>query len=209
MAGDRFMFVTHSDDNRGLVIKADDQKNKKSNGTGVVQGNIQFDSPIHGIGVVPIGAVIAFGGTNTSGTPGWLICDGRKLNTGSYPQLFKAIGYAHGGSGANFYLPDLRGRVVAGYSTSSSLTSTLSNCNKMGNKQGAKTHKLSIAQMPSHNHRISGCDGGSGQKAAVDIDWDDDEGKYAVSSSIKNTGGDQAHNNVQPTIVLHYFIRAL
>ena len=193
MASDRFMFMTYSDDNRGLVIKADDQKNKKSNGTGVVQGNIQFDSPIHGVGVVPIGAVIAFGGTNTSGTPGWLICDGRKLSKSSYPQLFNVLGYAHGGSGSYFYLPDLRGRVVAGYSTSSSLTSTLSNCNKMGNKQGAKTHTLTIAQMPS------------GQKA-TDIDWDDDEGKYAVK---KNTGGDQAHNNVQPTIVLHYFIRAL
>ena len=29
MAGDRFSFLTYSDDNRGCVIKSDDQKNKK------------------------------------------------------------------------------------------------------------------------------------------------------------------------------------
>ena len=207
MASDRFMFMTYSDDNRGLVIKADDQKNKKSNGTGVVQGNIQFDSPIHGVGVVPIGAVIAFGGTNTSGTPGWLICDGRKLSKSSYPQLFNVLGYAHGGSGSYFYLPDLRGRVVAGYSTSSSLTSTLSNCNKMGNKQGAKTHTLTIAQMPKHRHGIGSGDDQTNSQSLSPFRRTKDDNEQTVHSLYE--GGNGAHNNVQPTIVLHYFIRAL
>jgi len=207
MAGDRFMFITHSDDNRGLVIKADDQKNKKSNGTGVVQGNIQFDSPIHGVGVVPVGAVISFGGTNTSGTPGWMPCDGRKLNKGTYPQLFSVLGYAHGGSGTYFNLPDIRGRVVAGYSTSSSLTSTLSNCNKMGNKQGAKTHTLSIAQMPKHRHGIGSGDDQTRSQSLSPLRRTYDDNESTVHSLYE--GGNGAHNNVQPTIVLHYFIRAL
>jgi len=46
MAGDRFTFITYSDDNRGTVIKSDDQKNKQANGTGVVNGNLQFDSDV-------------------------------------------------------------------------------------------------------------------------------------------------------------------
>jgi hypothetical protein len=46
MAGDRFTFTTYSDDNRGVVFKSDDQKNKKSDGTGVTAGNIQFDSDV-------------------------------------------------------------------------------------------------------------------------------------------------------------------
>ena len=29
MAGNRFSFVTYSDDNNGCVVKSDDQKNKK------------------------------------------------------------------------------------------------------------------------------------------------------------------------------------
>jgi len=122
----------------------------------------------------------------------------------TYPQLFNVMKYEHGGSGTYFYLPDLRGRVVAGKSTNNNV---LVGAMNLGQKLGSQTHKLTIAEMPKHNHRISGCDGGSGQSAAVDIDWDDDEGKYAVSSSIKHTGGDQSHNNVQPTIVLHYMIR--
>ena len=207
MAGDRFMFMTYSDDNLGVVIKSDDQKNKKANGTGVVKGNIYFDSYIHGKGVVPVGAVIAFGGTGTSGTPGWLICDGRKLNKGTYPKLFSVLGYAHGGSGTYFYLPDLRGRVVAGYSTSSSLTSTLSNCNKMGNKQGAKTHKLTIAQMPKHRHGIGSGDDQARTQSLSPFRRTYDDNEKTVHSLYE--GGNGAHNNVQPTIVLHYFIRAL
>ena len=50
MAGDRFQFITYSDDNRGTVIKSDDQKNKKSNGTGVTNGNVVFDSPVDNLG---------------------------------------------------------------------------------------------------------------------------------------------------------------
>mgnify|MGYP001238860361 FL=1 len=46
MAGDRFTFITTSDDRRGTVIKSDDQKNKQANGTGVVNGNFQFDSDV-------------------------------------------------------------------------------------------------------------------------------------------------------------------
>jgi len=60
----------------------------------------------------PAGAVIAFAGSSTP--TGWLLCAGQSLLTASYAALFGAIGYTYGGSGANFSLPDLRGRVVAG-----------------------------------------------------------------------------------------------
>jgi microcystin-dependent protein len=201
------MFMTYSDDNLGVVIKSDDQKNKKADGTGVTKGTIYFDSYIHGKGVVPVGAVISFGGTGTSGTPGWMLCDGRKLNKGTYPKLFSVLGYAHGGSGTYFNLPDIRGRVVAGYSTSSSLTSTLSNCNKMGNKQGAKTHTLSIAQMPKHRHGAGSGEDRTFSQSLSPFTWTKDDDEKTIYT--KYEGGSQAHNNVQPTIVLHYFIRVL
>ena len=46
---------------------------------------------------------------------GWLPCDGRLLAIipDLYP-LFSVIGYAYGGDGDKFALPDLRDRVTAG-----------------------------------------------------------------------------------------------
>jgi len=42
---------------------------------------------------------------------GWLECKGTSLTVAAYPQLFAAIGYTYGGSGANFNIPDARGLV--------------------------------------------------------------------------------------------------
>ena len=36
-----------------------------------------------------------------------LLCDGSSLSTTTYAELFAVIGYTHGGSGANFNVPDL------------------------------------------------------------------------------------------------------
>lgn len=45
---------------------------------------------------------------------GALWCDGASYSVASYQNLFNAIGYAFGGSGANFNVPDLRGLVPRG-----------------------------------------------------------------------------------------------
>ena len=45
---------------------------------------------------------------------GWLLCQGQSLLVANYPALHSAIGYTYGGSGSNFLLPDLRGRVPVG-----------------------------------------------------------------------------------------------
>jgi microcystin-dependent protein len=62
----------------------------------------------------PAGVISAFGGT----TPptGWIACVGISLPTvGIYSNLFAAIGYTWGGSGASFNLPDLRGAFIRGF----------------------------------------------------------------------------------------------
>lgn len=57
---------------------------------------------------LPAGSMIDFAGT--SAPAGWLMCDGKSLPTATYPALFSSIGYSFGGSGANFNVPDFRGR---------------------------------------------------------------------------------------------------
>jgi len=57
----------------------------------------------------PVGTLLDYAGTTAPS--GYLMCDGRQLSTaGSYERLFAVIGYSYGGSGANFNIPDFRGR---------------------------------------------------------------------------------------------------
>jgi hypothetical protein len=45
---------------------------------------------------------------STTAPPYTLICNGSAVSTTTYPLLFAKIGYAYGGSGASFNLPDFR-----------------------------------------------------------------------------------------------------
>lgn len=63
-----------------------------------------------------VGTVTAFGGA--SAPSGWVLCDGTSYDTTTYSDLFDVIGYAFGGSGANFNVPDLRQRFPFGKATS-------------------------------------------------------------------------------------------
>ena len=65
----------------------------------------------------PIGTVMYFAAS--SAPVGWFECDGRNLDTQSFPDLFAAIRYTYGGSGVNFRLPDLRGEFLRGWDRSS------------------------------------------------------------------------------------------
>jgi microcystin-dependent protein len=96
---------------------------------------------------LPAGSMVDFAGT--SAPAGWLMCDGRSLPTASYPDLFAALSYSYGGSGANFSLPDFRGR-FARYN------------DNMGTAQGAagrdsaRVHGSSQTDaVTSHGHGIS------------------------------------------------------
>jgi microcystin-dependent protein len=82
---------------------------------------------------------------------GWLKCDGRLLNVADFQFLFNSIGYSFGGSGDQFNLPNPWGRVpgVSGQGTdSNNSTFTI----RLGDKIGEYVHRLTIPEMPSHNH---------------------------------------------------------
>ena len=61
------------------------------------------------------GTIKTFGGATLP--PSYLECDGSSLAVTAYPKLFAAIGYTHGGGGASFNIPDLRGVFVRGAGT--------------------------------------------------------------------------------------------
>lgn len=84
---------------------------------------------------------------------GWINCDGRLLSTTDYALLFRVIGYSFGGSGDQFRLPDMRGRVPGAKGQGTGLTNRA-----LGDYVGEETHTLTIAEMPSHNHGTNASD---------------------------------------------------
>ena len=65
--------------------------------------------------VCPVGTIQAFAFDRIP--KGWVICDGRSLDPEVHSDLFHAIGTTFGGNGkTSFFLPDLRGSFIRGWS---------------------------------------------------------------------------------------------
>ncbi len=157
---------------------------------------------------VPIGTIAQYGGKTDPSY--WLICDGRAVSRDTYSELFAAIGttYGTGDGSTTFNIPDLRGRVSVGASDSYTI----------GAKGGEATHTLTVDEMPSHTHAFT--KGGTSININVTrdsetthgFDWPTSGGLWGglkkANTSIANTGGGKAHNNMQPYVVTNYIIKA-
>lgn len=147
---------------------------------------------------IPTGTVSAFAGSTAP--TGYVLCDGSAVNRTTQAALFAVIGttYGVGDGSTTFNLPDLRGRVVAGMGGS-----LLSGTDALADTGGASTHTLTENEMPSHSHGIGGI--------ANDMNIGTSSFRLSPAATsigdTKETGGDQPHNNVQPTIILNYIIK--
>jgi len=155
---------------------------------------------------VPTGSVTAFAGS--AAPTGYVLCDGSEYSETTEAALFAVISttYNTGGETANhFRVPDLRGRVVAGLDSANNVLNETTSINGavLGEVGGDDVHTLLITEMPAHDHggansQVSDPDGtdltigGTGSFDFVDL---------------PSEGGGQAHNNVQPTIILNYIIK--
>jgi microcystin-dependent protein len=157
---------------------------------------------------IPAGTVVPYAGATAPG--GWLFCYGQAVSRTTYKTLFVAIATSYGvGDGSTtFNLPDLRGRVVAGQddmggSSANRLTGVTGSVDGdvLGGTGGAETHTLTTAEMPAHVH------GGTLQRSGSAYIVSVDAGALATTGDTDSTGGDGAHNNVQPTIILNYIIK--
>lgn len=147
--------------------------------------------------LVPAGSMLPFAG-GTAPT-GYLVADGSAVSRTTYSALFTAIGttYGVGDGSTTFNLPDARGRVIAGFSTG------VTEFSPVGKTGGEKTHLLVVAEMPSHFHTQTL--GGSISTVAATA------GSYVIGNAntapTYPTGGDGAHNNLQPYITMSYIIK--
>jgi microcystin-dependent protein len=75
--------------------------------------------------LLSVGMMQMYGGSTDPAGGVWLLCDGRELETASYPDLFSVIGNSYGsGSAGRFKIPDMRGFMPLGASGTDALGST-------------------------------------------------------------------------------------
>ena len=139
---------------------------------------------------------------------GWAMCNGQLLPINQNQALFSLLGTTFGGNGqTNFALPDLRGNVPIHTGQGHTL----------GEKGGEQAHTLSIAELPTHTHTLSGTSTAASQpvptgallatSAATDPIYAGASSLVAMSASaLGNVGGSQAHLNMQPFLVLNFCI---
>src|SRR5213083_489650 len=135
---------------------------------------------------------------------GWAMCNGQVLPINQNQPLFSLLGTSYGGNGqTTFALPDLRGRwplhAGQGYVA--------------GQKGGAETHTLTVAEMPVHRHTPRATATG-GQLAPTGNVWAPLADGYTGTTDTTMhadcldafTGGGQAHDNVSPFLTLTFVI---
>lgn len=123
--------------------------------------------------------------------------------------------YGLGDGSTTFNIPDARGRVVAGTdnmggTSANRLTNPTSTTggldgDNMGNTGGSETHVITVAQLAAHTHTL----GSHGTSVAGYGHLDSATATSSGTFISNSTGSDAAHNNVQPTRVSNYIIKAL
>lgn len=164
-----------------------------------------------------LGQIMPFAGTTVP--KGWAICDGTLLAIQTHQALFSLLGTYYGGNGVTtFGLPDLRGRAILG-------SSGTAGQHPAGALSGTTSVALTTSQLPQHNHVLQATTtAGAGRGAQptnnlfagntlptndpkkIFTTVGSNEMPLAAGTNLANEGSGQAHNNMQPYLVINYLI---
>jgi microcystin-dependent protein len=144
--------------------------------------------------VFPSGTIIDFGGTTAP--TGFLACNGNSYPTATYPNLFAAIGYAWGGSGANFNVPNLSRSVTMGAGGIGS--SVIGNV--VGNTGGEEAHLMAANELIAHSHGIPTVQ--SNSSGPLGISTSNQAPNTTQASGITPAGTVLPFNIIQPAAIV-------
>lgn len=157
-----------------------------------------------------IGEIRLFGGGFAPA--GWAFCHGQLLAIAQNDALFALIGTIYGGDGQNtFGLPDLRGRTAVHQGQGPGLQPYT-----IGEAYGVENVTLLGTQIPAHTHGVVASAGPGATANPSNAVWAAGSGiapyntvapgVVMQATSISNSGGSQAHQNMTPFLALNYII---
>jgi microcystin-dependent protein len=144
----------------------------------------------------------------------WALCDGRLLSIAQFQALFSLLGTTFGGDGrTTFGVPDLRGRAPMHPGPNT----------PQGAQGGVENVTLNSTQIPAHNHQVMVSSQTNGTQndfenavIAVAAITSGTANVYAPANAgapqpltpnmVSSTGGNQAHTNLQPSLVGNFCI---
>jgi microcystin-dependent protein len=139
---------------------------------------------------------------------GWALCNGQFLPINQNQALFALLGTTFGGNGqTTFALPNLQGRVPM----------HVGNGHTLGEQGGEQAHTLSVAELPTHTHVLQATTTTAttniptsalllGSSAPNDLYTGPAALTPLISGTVSNSGGSQAHPNMQPFLTLSWCI---
>ena len=146
----------------------------------------------------------------------WVQCNGQLMSIAQNTALFSILGTTYGGNGTQtFGLPNLQGSAANGQGQGPGLANY-----QLGDTGGTSTVTLIASELPAHNHTAIGDngDGTTGVSTANawatpaierDVNWYTNTAAPAAAmnaAALGNTGGNGAHNNMQPYQIQNFCI---
>lgn len=146
---------------------------------------------------------------------GWAFCDGQLLSIAANDALYSIIGTTYGGDGQNtFALPDLRGRVPINPGQGLGLSNRV-----IGQALGEESHTLTSNEMPQHTHLARAKDTAATSPSPTGNTWartaatqpsygapTGAAGDTLSPTALYPAGGNQPHENRQPSLSLNFCI---
>lgn len=204
-----------------LNVNAVGAKTIKRNGAELGAGDIisgqiymvEYDGTdfqlITSVSSTPSGAIQMYGGAVAP--TGWLLCDGTSYLRATYPSLFTVLSTTYGSAdGTHFNVPDMRGRapIGAGTGTGGGASGTglptggsALTARALAAWVGEETHTLTIPEIPAHTHTAGGNTFAPQTGGGTPGEF------YGAVNASGSTGGDGAHQNMQPVMTVSFIVK--